>query len=167
MNASDYRDRVKRLKEVNSVVKTLEPAIREGAFELLKGYITSGAPEKRAKDGPKKSHTNDSTDGKDFIATFDHEKPSDNAKLIAAYYYREYGSAAFSLDEVRETAEDVGVTIPARLDMTLQGAVKDGKKLFRRAGRGKFKPTVHGEKYMKDTYKVSKGTKKKADESDK
>ena len=35
MNESAFKHRVKRLKEVNAVIKQLDPAIREGAFELL------------------------------------------------------------------------------------------------------------------------------------
>ena len=37
--------------------------------------------------------------------------------------------------------------------------VVNGKQLFVSAGRGQFKPTVHGEIYLKNSYKVKKGTK--------
>jgi hypothetical protein len=63
-------------------------------------------------------------------------------------------------------ADDAGVTIPDRLNMTLAAAVENGKQLFASAGRGLFKPTVHGEIYLKTTYGVKKGTKKRGPESD-
>ncbi|HXO22719.1 MAG TPA: hypothetical protein VOA87_22590 [Thermoanaerobaculia bacterium] len=96
-----------------------------------------------------------------FFKAFDHDKPADNAKLIAAYFYRTYGGESFSLDEVRQEANDVGLTIPDRVDMTFLQAMENGKKLFARAGKGKFKRTVHGQAHLKTTYSVKKGTQKR------
>jgi len=59
----------------------------------------------------------------------------------------------------------VGLTVPQRLDKTLLNAKEKGKALFTRAGRGQFKPTVHGEKYLKEQYSVTKGTQKKPEEN--
>jgi hypothetical protein len=58
-------------------------------------------------------------------------------------------------------AKEVGVTIPERLDMTFLQAKRHGKKLFLRAGKKAFRPTVHGETFFKKTYQVSKGTQQK------
>jgi hypothetical protein len=63
------------------------------------------------------------------------------------------------VEEVKAVATNVGITIPDRVDMTLGNAAEDGKQLFTRVARGKFKPTVHGESYLKSTYEVKKGTK--------
>ncbi len=94
----------------------------------------------------------------EFFVKFPHQKPSDNALLVAAYHYARHGSAAFSVEEMRNIAElEAGLTIPARLDMTYEAAQRDGKSLFARAGRGQFKPTVNGEQFFRDTYKVRKG----------
>ena len=162
MNEEAYKTRVKRLKEVNNVIKLLDPAIRERAFELLKQYITSGTSGDGASvEQQNTSHVELTDDAEEFFSKFDHAKPADNAKLIAAYHYSQYGADGFSVDEMRRLADDVGLTVPDRLDMTFLDTRKDGKNLFKRAGRGKFKPTVHGEKYLKEAYKVKKGTKQK------
>jgi hypothetical protein len=101
----------------------------------------------------------ESTDETNLFGKFDHDKPSDNVRLIAGYFSQEYGSAPFSVEEVKAQAATVGITIPDRADMTLAAAQEDGKQLFTRVERGKFKPTVHGETYLKTTYGVKKGTK--------
>jgi hypothetical protein len=93
-----------------------------------------------------------------FFAERDSAKPSDNALATAAYHYSEYGSAGFTIDEMRQLADDVGVTIPERLDMTYLQAKRNGNRLFRRGGRNAFRPTVHGESFFKQTYNVQKGT---------
>jgi hypothetical protein len=86
-------------------------------------------------------------------------------KLIAAYLYNEYGSEPFSAEEVKNTSDDVGITIPARIDMTLLEAKDKGKKLFKKIGRGTYKPTVHGEAYLKEKYNVAKGTKRRPEKT--
>ncbi len=55
----------------------------------------------------------------------------------------QYGSAAFSLDEIQEIARSTGLTIPDRPRMTFENATKKGKNLFTK------------------TYNVPKGTKQK------
>ena len=99
-----------------------------------------------------------------FFSKFEHEKPSDNAMSIAAYHYSQYGKEPISFDEVRQIAGDVGVTIPERVDMTFKAAKDKGKSLFQNGGRGKTKPTVHGEAYLKEKFGVKKGKKKKIEE---
>ena len=93
-------------------------------------------------------------------------RPAENAVLIAASLYSQYGAQPFKLEEVREVAESVGVTIPASLDMTLRQAQRDGKALFQHTGRGEYKPTVHCELYFKKTYQVAKGTKRRTSSGD-
>jgi hypothetical protein len=97
-------------------------------------------------------------DSSSFYGKFSHDKPSDNVRLIAADLFQQYGSEPFSTEEMKTIAASVGITVPARVDATVIQAAEKGKKLFIRAGRGKFKPTVHGEAYLKTTYGVRKGT---------
>jgi hypothetical protein len=87
-----------------------------------------------------------------------HNKPSDNAHLLVADWYRQYGSAPFGLDAIKGAAEAAGLPIPERLDMTLTAAQDGGKKLYQSAGRGLYRPTVTGELFLKKTYGVAKGT---------
>jgi hypothetical protein len=158
---SEFDNQVKRIKEVDAIIKSLDPTIREEAFRLFKSYITSGFSVKTKCEPPQ---DDDSTVGPDLEAFFtklEQEKPSDNVLHIAAYHYAKYGSTPISVEEIKQIASEVGITLPARVDMTLNSAQREHKGLFTRAGRGKFKPTVHGEQFLKKTYDIKKGTQKK------
>lgn len=164
MDENEFQKRVRRLKEVNDVIKDLDPAIKEGALPLFAEYVTGhpvtpGAGQQLQDGG---GGGGSAVEGAaEFFAKFPEGKPSENAVCIAAYIYSQYGAEPFKLDEIRETAKSVGLTIPASLDMTLKQAQRDGKLLFQHTGRSEFKPTVHGELYFKKTYQVTKGTKKR------
>jgi hypothetical protein len=173
LNESEFKSRLGRLEQVAKTVEKLPVEIRAEAFELLKTYITGDAEAPKRKSKPPKDAEDERDDPdvsgdteEEFFSKFDHDKPADNAKLIAAYFYREYGAEPFSLDEVRQKADDVGVTLPARIDMTFGAAKEKGKKLFARSGRGRFKPTVHGEADLKATYGVKRGKRKRSESSE-
>ena len=161
------KTRAGRLEQIAKVLEKLPAEVRTDAFDLLKSYVTEHSSESPPKKTRAKGEHEaaEKSDG-EFFAPFDHDKPADNARLIAAWFYREYGVEPFSLDEVRGKANDVGITIPARVDMTFVQAKEKGKKLFARAGTGKFKPTVHGEANLRATYSVKKGTKKRAGDAE-
>lgn len=160
MDEKEFKERASRLERIAKVLEKLPAEVRGGAFDLLKGYVTEQSSEAAAKKAHPKASTEARGDTRgEFFGAFDHDKPADNARLIAAYLYREYGAVPFSLDEVRQIADDVGITVPARIDMTFKQAKEKGKKLFAQAGKGKFKPTVYGEANLKATYSVKKGTK--------
>jgi len=163
MKEEDFKQRVKKLKEVNSIITKLDPAIREHAFKLLEAYIT-GKKTKHTDSPPPPDDESIDDDMEKFFSKLDHEKPSDNAFSIAANHYSQYGKEAISYEEIRVIADKVGITIPERVDMTFKAAQDKGKNLFQSGGRGKTKPTVHGEKYLKDTFGVKKGNKKKVEE---
>lgn len=164
MDDKEFKTRSSRLEQIANVLEKLPAEVRSEAFELLKGYVTERSSETRAKRTETKGGRDSAGQSEEeFFGAFEHDKPADNAKLIAAWFYREYGAEPFSVEEVRTKADDVGVTIPARVDMTFQAAKEKGKKLFARAGTGKFKPTVHGEANLKTTYSVKKGRKKRTD----
>jgi hypothetical protein len=164
MESSTFHERVKRMKEVNEVIEKLDPAIREGAFSLLAGYIT-GEPHRVGSTHQMGAATaeGEASDQQmtELFGKYPVGKPSDNAILIAAWLYSQYGAQPFKLDEMREIAESAGLTIPTSLDMTLRQAQRDGKALFQHTGKSEFKPTVPGELYFKKTYQVTKGTKKR------
>ncbi len=96
-----------------------------------------------------------------FFNRGDKLRPSDNAQLCAAYHYAIYGSAPFSLDEIRAIAKEAGVVLPNRLDMTLSSATHAGKKLFQTAGRGTVKPTAAAGVAFHERWSVRPGTKDK------
>jgi hypothetical protein len=161
MDKKEFDERALRLQDVGKVIDKLPAEIRSDAFGLLKGYV-SGRSEPDFDDRQKNREADiDSSGDTNLFGRFDHGKPSDNVRLIAAHLFQQFGSEPFSADEVNAIAADAGITVPARVDMTLRNAKENGKFLFVSAGDGMFKPTVHGETNLKDTYGVRKGNKKR------
>lgn len=162
MDDTEFKARASRLEQIAKVLEKLPPEVRTDAFDLLKGFVTEHSSEARTKKEKAKGRGDTAHQpDEEFFTAFEQKQPADNAKLIAAWFYREYGVEPFSLDDVRAKASGVGLTIPARVDMTFVQAMEKGKKLFARAGTGKFKPTVYGEANLKRIYSVKKGTKKR------
>lgn len=167
MDEAEFKRRAARLEQIAKVLDKLPPEVRGAAFALLEDYAVGTtedpAPSRVQKKTPAASahRLPVGASREQFFAAFDHDKPSDNVRLIAAFHYREFGIEPFAVDEVTQIASDVGITIPDRVDMTLVSATENGKKLFTRAGTGMFKVTVHGEAFLKATYSVTKGTKKR------
>ncbi len=163
MDSSALKSRAERLLEVSKLIEQLPSEIRSQAFEMLSPYIigksSSEASRNREADRRDEVPPLDIEDRESFFTQFPHDKPADNVKLIAAWWYNEHGTAPITPDNIRQFADDVGLTVPNRLDMTLKASLEDGKNLFTRAGRGTWKPTVHGEHYLKKTYSVKKGKK--------
>ena len=166
MDEKEFSQLASRLERAGKVLERLPAEVRGKAFEYMHEYVAvsnSGSATGGDCDVPDGSEIDVSRNA--FFASFDHVKPADNVKLIAADFYREYGAEAFTAEEVRQAADDVGITVPQRADMTLVQAKSNNKKLFTRAGKGYFKPTVHGEAYLKETYGVRRGTRKRQLES--
>lgn len=167
MDEKLFKQRVARLKEVSKVIEDLPAEIRALSFPLLEGYISGSDPELGKKTETPKAKSKDAANDDDhasrdeFLAKNSHDKPADNVYLLAAALFRDFGSEPFSIKELETLANDTGVTVPNRIDMTLKQGTNNGKNLFTSGGRGLYKPTVHGEAYLKETYKISKGTKKK------
>ena len=103
----------------------------------------------------------DDEGGDDLLSRFDHTTPADNVTLLAAKHYSQFGNQPFTVIELKQDADGAGLVVPARIDMTLKGAGSKGKRFYQKFGKGQFKVTVHGEKFLKETYEVKKGTKKK------
>ena len=148
-----------RLLEVNKVVAKLDQSIRVAAFEFLKPYVSGGSLPAAPDEKKHSAEHGSTTDISELVEKHGEGKPSDNITLLAAIWFAEYGSSAFSVEYLREKASGTGLTIPTRPDMTLRQAKDKGKALFAPAGRGLFKPTVVGEAFFKSTYNVKKGTK--------
>jgi hypothetical protein len=161
MDNKTFEERTARLNEVAKIIEKIPDEIRHDAFQLLKDYVTGqkSTPSGKTNSGNTDIEPVNIESKRDFFAQYDNGKPADNVKLLAAWFYNEYGTEAFSIDELREEADNVGITIPSRPDATIKTAAAKGKKLFNSAGRGKYKPTVHGETNLKELYSVKKGTK--------
>lgn len=172
MKADAFEAAVERLRTVNEVIQQLDESIRLAAFEILRPYVEGGpgqAPRPKTEARPDQKEreevsTGDISDGlREFLAEHHSDKPAENVKAIAAFFYSRYGTEPLAAQEVVNAAHEAGITIPNRVDVTL-GSLKVNKKpLFSKLRSGVYKPTVHGEKYFKETYDVKKGTKRRAD----
>jgi hypothetical protein len=78
--------------------------------------------------------------------------------MISAWLYNLYGKYPIAPNEIQDYVTRLGITVSSRIDNTLRQATRDGKTLFRQVGKG-WEPTLAGEKYFKDNYKVKKGNK--------
>jgi hypothetical protein len=158
MDKEIFEERASRLEAVGEVINKLPSEIRLDAFGLLKGYVTKGAVTTAAgADAGSGGDVGDAGDGSLF-SNYKHEKPHEYVNLIVADLFQRYGSEPFTVAEIEAIAANTGITVPARVDMTLRQAKDDGNKLYQPVGRGKFKPTTNGELYLKKTYGVKKGT---------
>lgn len=170
MDEETFKEKTALLLEIGSVVAKLPPEIRSQAFDLLKGYVSAHERSSRDSEAGKSRPRDDDAlnggidDKEQFFTSFEHDKPADNVKLVIAYLFSQFGSQPFKAEEVQGMADEVGVTVPSRIDMTIRMATADGKRLFASAGRGLFKPTVHGEAYLKEQYKIKKGTRQKPEQ---
>lgn len=155
-------DITRRMKEVEQHVLNLDPSVRGEAFAMMRGYILAGqvdANEAAITEGDETTTRPTGTPSslEQFLKTHESEKEHGNVLAAAAFWYEQYGTTAFSTSDIRSMADRAGVTVPMRIDKTLGSTKQDGKPLFRRSGR-RFSPTPHGERYLKNTYGVSKGT---------
>jgi hypothetical protein len=152
-----------RLLEVNKLVTKLDSSIRVAAFDFLKPYILGGNIKAPSHEQPALEDVDD-TSTADLAASVEKyggdDKPADNAKLLSAWWFSQYGSAPFSTRWVKATGNSTGLTMPDKPDMTYRQARAKGKKLYNALGQGGlFKPMIVGEAVLKTTYKVKKGTK--------
>lgn len=161
MNKTQLNERADRLREINEIIKELDPEIRAPAFELLQDYVGASALPERSGDGAATLGVGDAQERETFFSRFDTDKPADNALLLAGYYYSQYGANPFGAEEIKTLAREVGLIVPERIDMTFRNARREGKAIFQATGRGSFRPTVHGEVLFKTTYNVTPGRRQK------
>jgi len=162
MNQGTFDSRAERVLQVNAVIAKLDPTIRAAAFGLFTDYVAGDEISTGTNgNGAHATGTRRTANGanmESFFAEASDDKPSDNVYLAAAWHFGRHGSEPFEVSWINRLAKEVGMTVSKRVDVTLLSAQHEKKMLFTRAGRGKFKPTVHGEKYLKETYGVAKGT---------
>jgi hypothetical protein len=143
-------------RQVNGAIGARIISILVGGVDVVKEKPVGRDETTVASGGSKESPTAAGREA--FFESLQNKKPSDNALAAAAFHFSQYGSSDFTIDEMRELADDVGITVPERLDMTYLAAKRNGNALFRRSGKGAFRPTVHGERFFRHTYNARKGT---------
>ena len=163
MDDKAFDTTVERLKKANAAIAKLDPAIRAEAFSLLLPYVKAGRPHGAGSGGGSDGDgvVVDPPSGRDQLLNSHGGEPVDNVLVAAAAWYMDYGSTPFTKADIQEILNSAGMTGPVRIDRTLDTTTKgQGKNLFRKQGRGKWVPSVPGEAYFRETYKVKKGTSK-------
>ncbi len=164
MEDDRIKDAKKKLADINKTIAALDPSIRAAAFEVLAPiYFDEYEPGTQSEDRKSKTPRSRRTrstpvDPEKFFNEHDHDKPKDNVHLVAAWFYSQYGVSPVTQKDVRDCADDAGLTIPERPDNTMRYAKKDGKNMYRQKNAG-WQLTVKGEAYVKETYGVKKGNK--------
>ena len=164
MSTTKKQEAKTALLEINELLVQLDPSIRASAFDILRPlYFFEEQPAPKVAPQSKKSEDPSQSDSAPselagFIALNDHKKPADNVLLLAAWLYSAYGVYPITAKEIKELGDSCGLIVPARPDNTMRQAKNKGKSLFNQQGKG-WQPTVSGESYFKDEYKVTKGTK--------
>src|SRR2546426_9621954 len=104
MDDKTFKERVARLQEIGGILEGLPAEIRAAAFDILQDYVTGAViparsprqPEPQATHPRKREQSNvESDDPAEFFGAFEHDKPADTVKLLAAYLYREHGAQSF------------------------------------------------------------------------
>jgi hypothetical protein len=153
-----------KLSKINEFIIGLDAELKLTAMNLLLPlYFDEKEIYSKPTTKPDAIINNDMDAGADvdeykYFSSFEHDKPSDNVVMIAAWLYSQYGVYSITQDEIKEYAARLGITIAPRVDMTFGSVSRDGKKLFRQSGRG-YEPTLPGEGHFKEFYKVKKGNK--------
>jgi len=168
MDTSDQPDPTKAselaLKIVNLLRDTDSETRRRVMHAVMLFLGEKVIPEQRAERRPDVG--GDGAESNLELGQFFHRgeklRPAESAQLCAAYHYALYGAAPFTLDEIRAIANDAGVVLPDRLDMTFASAQHAGKKLFQSAGRGLVKPTAAAGLAFNERWSVKPGRQVKA-----
>ena len=143
---------------ISAVIAALAGLETEGARKRVLDYVAAKFNVSiRTGSGPLESETPDlGGDSGDLFSRFDHTKPHENVWLLTAEHYARAGIQPFSVTDLKDRADSAGLVVPARIDKTLEGAGKGGKRYYQRVASGRYRLTVHGEAFVRTKYGVRK-----------
>src|SRR5437899_2650712 len=105
MSTEKVEEVKRKLKELNSIVATLDPALRDRALdELWPSYFPDhhgGGPSTPAAKREVSPKAADTSSAEAFFTSFEHKKPSENVLMIVAWLYSQYGVFPISAARVR------------------------------------------------------------------
>ncbi len=161
-NSSLIEETINKLNELDGIVSKLGPAIQpEAVKRLAPMYFDDGQPLPNGNNGNKagaEANPAPTEDREQFFSSLE-DKPAENVRHIAAWFYSQYGVVPITNEMISKEAIDLGRIVPDRPDNTMRFAKdkkKKGQSLFRKNGKG-WQWTVSGELYVKETYKIGKG----------
>lgn len=156
MDNKQFSNLKKTILQINSIIKSLDPAIKTQVFDLLKPLIdtTQAAAVSPKTIDAQKRGSQPGQSVREFYTAHNPDKPAKRVRILAAWIYGQKGNEPFSIADLEQLFDDVGVGRPNRLDMTLKSAFEKGNALFQAVAGSKFRPTVHGENYFKEKLNV-------------
>ncbi len=151
-----------RMKEVEAAVKKLDPSVRAAAFAMMEEYILSddgsASSVESVRGGAKRSPASRPGSATAFMKRHESEKDHENVLAAAAWWYSQYGNAWFEPNkDLRAIADQAGLTVPVRIDMTIRQLKRDDKPVFRKSGT-RYSPTPKGERFLRRQFNVTKGS---------
>ena len=148
--------KISHVDKLSVVIKALEPLEAEERKKILSAanaYLLGGACASGGSGGP--GFLSGAGSGEissklgDILKKNDNLRPGHKAAVVAFHRMKSNRTDKLSLDELRQLYDDIGLTPPDRLDMTIRSAISDGNKLFKRMGQGFYGLTYHGQELAK------------------
>src|SRR5688572_11787689 len=122
---------MRRMKEVEQAVLELDSSVRGEAFAMMREYILDGNEHRILQKSEGEGRRLDSAGPPpaldEFFERHESENDFENALAAAAFWYGQYGTLAFSTQDIRALADNARVTVPMRIDKTLGQLRRDGK----------------------------------------
>jgi len=164
LSEGEYKEVVERLRAVNEVIKDLEPAVQEAAVAILRPYLVGdGAPTPAARTDagnqtpPAVTPTGSGIDIEALLDEHAGDSATENGFLVAAIFYAQYGKGPYEVKELKRFADEHALLFPEQFHKSVGKVKRDGANVFRKVTGG-WQITTHGEKWMRKTFHVSRGT---------
>jgi len=145
--------KTKHIDALNSVIRALEPLTVD---ERKKVILAASAFSLENIPGDSGGSGSDSLLGGtgtcnigEIISKNSSLRPGQKATVIAYHLLKKNNATAFTLGELLKLYDDIGLSTPDRLDMTIRSAVIKSNKLFKRTGRNTYALTFHGKELGK------------------
>lgn len=158
MDDQTFKTVTARLKEASGVIETLDPVIREDAWKILRPFVEGRDGNNATTEGKSGTADREAPPPPDasedvLIEKFESEKEADNLWLTFAILYKRYGKGPFSMEQIRALAKSLHLPLPGRPDTT----IRNSRRKAVRKQEGGYKILPGGEKWLKETYGVTKG----------
>jgi hypothetical protein len=161
MEESEFKERVKRLRQVSTEIAKLDPAVRAAAFDLLAPYIEGAPPPSGGSGGGRASgqrpsaRRSTSVQDKVTLGAFLSERKlrsnSKKATAIVVWASRHGDQQELKVGDVKNLWRKTSFRRPANLARDLQSAGRNGWLHIEGEGRTlKYSPVGYGESMVDD-----------------
>lgn len=159
-------DIIRRLKpivdEINQAVKGLDPAIKESMAVSLWNAAVGNVPTDSVEATDNRGHVQSSSSevgGEvkqlalstlgEYVQHKNPQTTGHRAVTIAGFFLEKHGTDIVTVEQVKQSFEELGEPVPDRLDNTIRQTSFEGKKLFQKKGKD-WKLNFHGQQFLKN-----------------